>query len=87
MYRQAVKATVSSSFQMVLASGFRGHVQRTVHLLGRAQMGADVDIHCVASGGAASTGATPARSMATASAADQVEMDHPNLAASGVVTK
>jgi hypothetical protein len=35
-------------------------------LLGRAQMGADVDIHCVASRGAASTGATPARSMATA---------------------
>jgi hypothetical protein len=35
-------------------------VQRTCTLLGRAQMGADVDIHCVASGGAASSGATPA---------------------------
>jgi hypothetical protein len=67
MYRQAVKATVSSSFQMVLASGFpQEHVQRTLHPARKAQMCADVDIHCVASGGAASTGVTPARSMATA---------------------
>jgi hypothetical protein len=64
--RTSGRFTFISDFQMPSLEQPREHAQRTVHPARKAQIGADADPTVCPSGGAASTGATPARSMATA---------------------